>query len=238
MRTTAVPLVADYYFKSQPKKVPVTCWKSIAQEISQLVSPDSYIQGGNRADPKSLVCIGICYERGIGVEENPDKAVEFYILGALLEFAPAEYHLGVSYELGKGVTANLQRAFEYYKRAADQHYPDALYALALYYEQGKGGEADGDETLTYYKRAAEQAHVTAQHKLGLMHEEGKGVKKNVAKAFKWYKLAAKQGDVESLYKLACHYEGKVKSSKALKYYMAAESLGSQAASTRLETWRF
>mgnify|MGYP000600443555 CR=1 FL=1 len=47
--------------------------------------------------------LGYCYEVGIGVEENPQKAVEIYRRAADLDYDVAQCNLGYCYEAGIGV---------------------------------------------------------------------------------------------------------------------------------------
>ena len=75
--------------------------------------------------------LGYCYEVGIGVEENPQKAVEIYRRAADLDYDVAQCNLGYCYEMGIGVEVDLNQARHWYSVSAESRYPRALSNLEL-----------------------------------------------------------------------------------------------------------
>ncbi|GBC22538.2 kinase-like domain-containing protein [Rhizophagus irregularis DAOM 181602=DAOM 197198] len=77
------------------------------------------------------VMLGYCYEIGIGIEIDMQKAFELYQKSADLENMVAQYNLGVMYENGKEITKDLNKAIYWYKKSAQQGYQKAHYRLNL-----------------------------------------------------------------------------------------------------------
>ena len=50
----------------------------------------SYLQGAYKGDPESLCSLGMCYEFELGVIENFDKAVHYYMAASRLGYLPAK----------------------------------------------------------------------------------------------------------------------------------------------------
>ena len=69
------------------------------------------------------------YEKGHGVEQSYEKAVEWYLKAAEQGFACAQCNLGCMYENGRGVEQSFEKAREWYEKAAEQEYEDAIKAL-------------------------------------------------------------------------------------------------------------
>ena len=74
--------------------------------------------------------LGRCYKYGIGVEKNPEKAVELLKAPADLGIDVAEYELGDCYYYGYGVQKNINTAIKWFQQAWEYGGNiDALYAL-------------------------------------------------------------------------------------------------------------
>ena len=66
--------------------------------------------------------LGVCFEKGEGVEQNSTKAVEWYSKAAEKGDSTAMNNLGLCFEYGRGVEQNLAKAVEWYTIAVDQGY--------------------------------------------------------------------------------------------------------------------
>lgn len=73
--------------------------------------------------------LGYCYQKGIDVEIDLEKANVHYQKAAEYGLAEAQYRLGKSYEIGRGVGINLQYAVELYTLAAAQGLKEAKFRL-------------------------------------------------------------------------------------------------------------
>src|SRR5689334_13332528 len=76
-------------------------------------------QAAEQGNTDAQCNLGGCYEYGIGVEKDEQKAVEWYQKAAELGNARAHYCLGCCYENGIGVEKNERKAVEWYQKAAE-----------------------------------------------------------------------------------------------------------------------
>ena len=141
--------------------------------------------------------LGVCYEKGDGIEKNLTKAVEWYEKAAAQGDANAQCNLGYCYEVGLGVEKNIYKAVEWYEKAVAQGHARAQNNLGVCYEFGKGVEKNIHKAVEWYKKAAEQGDATAQCNLGECYEFGNGVEKNIYKAIEWYEKAVAQGHAKA-----------------------------------------
>ena len=65
--------------------------------------------------------LGLCYQWGMGTEEDSKEAVRYYQLAATSGYASAQSSLAACYERGIGVTKNGEQALFWYDRAAAQN---------------------------------------------------------------------------------------------------------------------
>ena len=66
------------------------------------------------------------HEKGQGVDQSDDEAVQWYQKAADQGFAPAQHNLGTMYCTGKGgLTQSNAKARELYQKAADQGFDRA-----------------------------------------------------------------------------------------------------------------
>jgi len=131
--------------------------------------------------------VGMLYEKGIGVEKNVDKAVEYYEKAAKQGFAGAQARLGVMYRLGDGVAKDPKLAEKWLKKAARQDVAEAQYHLAQMYLHGETTSPNVDAALKWLRRSADQGFdkavqaaaslpevkpITKSSKEGLTYEQG------------------------------------------------------------------
>jgi TPR repeat protein len=70
------------------------------------------------------------YEYGKGIEQDYEKAVQWYKKAAEKGYARAEYNLGVMFEHGKGVEQDYEKAVQWYMKAEEKGYASAYNGLA------------------------------------------------------------------------------------------------------------
>jgi TPR repeat protein len=106
--------------------------------------------------------LGVLYHQGIGVEQNVERAFDWYKTAADLGHPEAQYNLGIAHIEGIGVSYDPQRAATYFKAASEGGVMEAAYNLGLIYENGLLGKAEPDTALMWYKRAADQGSPEAK----------------------------------------------------------------------------
>ena len=132
------------------------------------------------------------YYYGDGVEQDYDKAAEWYRKAAKRGYAEAQNSLGYCYQCGLGVEQDYDKAVEWYRKAAEQDFAPGQNSLGYCYQCGLGVEQDYDKAVEWYRKAAEQGLDDAQNNLGLCYDEGLGVEQDYTKAVEWYSKAAAQ----------------------------------------------
>ncbi|MCD7710131.1 MAG: sel1 repeat family protein [Porphyromonadaceae bacterium] len=105
--------------------------------------------------------IGLCYERGTGVEQDMKMAVKWYRKAADQNFPGAQYNLAYCYAEGKGVEQSFEKAFEWWHAAAELGLPEAQYSVGWCYYEGKGVKQNYKEAIKWYRRAAEEGNADA-----------------------------------------------------------------------------
>src|SRR5580698_1180042 len=82
-----------------------------------------------RGDARAQYELGRDYQKGIGVDKDNAKAVQYLRLAAEQGYADAEVTLGSFYGQGLGVSRNVATAVSWYRKAADQGNALAQYAM-------------------------------------------------------------------------------------------------------------
>ena len=73
--------------------------------------------------------MGICCYEGIGVNQNYEKAVEWFTLAAEQEHPESQYYLGVCYYNGQGVAEDRAKGLKFLRKAKSGGSVEAKKAL-------------------------------------------------------------------------------------------------------------
>lgn len=153
---------------------------------------------------RTWLLLGEAYYKGIAVEKDEDKGVEYLEFSASLGNAEAAYKLGKIFDDGDVFEEDPEAAIKYYKQAASNGHVGAIFKLAQCYETGFGFEQpDFEQAFTLYKQAAFKDYAKAQYVLGLLYLK---IKRHSKKAIINLAASASHGYAPALYKLASCYE--------------------------------
>ena len=189
-------------------------------------SADCLRQAAELGQPWAQLYYGGTLKKGVGVEQNPTAAVEWFRKSAEQNCAIAFYELGVCYENGEGVERNLDEAEVWYKKALDagigeeakaalervgklkaEATPEAeaveLYKKAMEYFDRQDKDVECAELL---RQSAELGFVWAQLFYGRFLCKGIGTALDPASAVGWFHKAADQNCAEAFYELGVCYE--------------------------------
>ncbi len=142
--------------------------------------------------------IGICYEMGIGVEENETEAFKYYTLAANNGNTMSMYRTGLCHYNGVGVKQNLQEAFRWFNDAAGNENIHACYYVGKMLMYGEGCTPNPENGLQWLQKAAEAGSDKAQFELGNAYLSGNGVEENDEIAMEWFEKAAENGNEKAL----------------------------------------
>ena len=78
--------------------------------------------------------LGMCYEYGLGVEVNEDKAFSMYLDSSDSGYEPSHYALGRCYEEGIGNSGDIDEAYRLYELAVGEDDIDATMKFIEYHE--------------------------------------------------------------------------------------------------------
>ena len=87
---------------------------------------------------RAQVSLGLCFQRGEGVEPNPGRAVELYRQAAEQNHPTALLGLGICYQSGRGVEQDCSQAIQFFNRAAERGIVAALVNLGHCLFEGLG----------------------------------------------------------------------------------------------------
>lgn len=224
-----------YYYGQYVGLYPLA--EAIAIEYNTTVdfgeSVDVFQEAVKDSDAAAQNNLGACYFTGKGIEQDREKAVQWFTASAEQGNATGQVNLAYCYYFGIGVrkdsleslrwcrmaldqglagAQNLYGALfckgderqEWYQRAAEQNCEVAMLNLANVYSQtGKC-----DEALTWLNKAANRGFLPAKSMLGRMYFNGDCVKEDKEEAVKLFRNAAEQGLADAQYYLGvCYYKG-------------------------------
>ena len=173
------------------------------QRVVELPTPDAAQNG----DADAQFDLGLCYDRGDGVERNSTKAFEWYRKAARQGLAKAQSNLAVLYLTGDGIVTNYGKAVKWFRRSAEQGVVDSQNYLGALYETGIGVKPNLESAIEWYRRAAEQGFPESQYMLGTKYGLGYGLQANRIESFRWVRYAANQGHTASQWLVASFYFG-------------------------------
>lgn len=79
-----------------------------------------WLDRAEQGDVDAQINLGHLYERGLGVERDRGRALEWYRSAAEQGSADAQYQVGLMHELGLGVEPDIHEAEGWYQLAIDQ----------------------------------------------------------------------------------------------------------------------
>lgn len=159
------------------------------QERTELQSTETLLERAKRGDSRAQHSLATRYEFGIGVAEDPVKAVYWYRKAAESGNELAQVSLGQSYREGRGVTQSFAEAAKWYRLAATTGDSMAQFALGNAFYEGEGVPQNHRVAACWLNLSAEQGVPQAQWLLAVLFSFGKGVSKDVIRGHMWVNLA-------------------------------------------------
>lgn len=173
------------------------------------------LQGFLRIEPNSKKLkpyvqyrIGKMFCYGLGMEQDYEKAFEWFERSAKQKNKFAQFSLANLYYYGSGIEKDLSQAFLWYQRASSQGQPYAAYSIAQMYRYGEYVTKDNDTAQRYYKQALsgflkiendDMANDDLFYKLGQMFKLGLGTNSDVTKAIEYFRRSAEMNNKNGLF---------------------------------------
>jgi TPR repeat protein len=155
--------------------------------------------------------VGDCYNQGLnGVEQDEQKALEYYNLSANQGHHLAYVKLGRIYQSGNTVVdKNPTTAVSYFKRATDGGDVLGQYYLAYCHSIGSGVQKDPEEAVRLYESSTGKGCMLSANNLAFCYLKGDGVQQDLARGFHFLRIAATNGNTCATYNLGrCYESGK------------------------------
>ncbi len=106
--------------------------------------------------------MGVLYDTGQGVSQDPAKALAWYRRAAEAGSPAGAFNVGVFYDSGLGMQPDEEQAAFWYGRAASEGFARAEYNLALLYEEGAGVPKNRERAVALFRQAAAQGLTAAR----------------------------------------------------------------------------
>lgn len=117
--------------------------------------------------------IGMLYQRGIGIPQDPTEALKWYHKAAEDGHIFAQFNLGSMYQKGICITQDYPKAFKWYRMAAEQGVTDAQYNLGIMYFSGDGIPIDVVQAYAWVDIAAAGGNERARNSRSIIESEMK-----------------------------------------------------------------
>ncbi len=216
-------------------------------------------QQAEQGDPNAQYRMGEFYELGYEIEQDIEKAVEWYEKAVQQGHAQARdawigalLNLGYIYEVGYGRPQDLEASAKWYSQASAQGHPEAqkmflriAVSLGSLYENGyqseryinQGVEVDYKKSVQWYREAAEWGDIRAMKQIAALYTRKDGSIFDLQEAAKWYQKAADIGDLQAQVQMGhfhlMGYGVQKDPEQAAKIYQAAANRGSTVAQSNL-----
>lgn len=179
----------------------------------ELTRAEKLLADGEAGNGRAYTDLGKMYESGNSVEQDYDKALEYYLLSAEAENPDFKGMrlAGLLYLNGTGVEQDFAKAAECFQAAAEAGDVSAAYFLGQLYETGSGIEQSGAEAKKWYEEAVSTVDEF------LSNSKNNGPDELKLALCRLAELALAEGDTDT----------------AVTYYQYAATLGWSAAADKL-----
>jgi TPR repeat protein len=205
--------------------------------VSELNILERIRQAAKDGDPFAQFELGFSYDNGAWVEQDVQKAAEFYAKAAKQGHRTAEHNLLLQHISGQAKLHRPSVVFSKIKSIAEAGDCDAQNNLGLCFQFGYGTKQNYAQAMVWFRRAADSGLATSQFNVGGLYFEGNGVEKNLSIAIQWYTRAAEQRDELALLQLGSIYQKglaiDVDLKRAFLLYLIAYKQGSSRAANHL-----
>ena len=133
--------------------------------------------------------LGDAYLSGKGVEQDSQKAYEWFLKAAGQGDDKAQFRVAEMLHNGEAGTKDLSEAIQWFLKSAEQGMAESQYALGICYANGEGVEKNYSEAELWLLKAARQGDPRHEYQLAILyltHGEQE-------KAFGWLEQSAKKG---------------------------------------------
>ena len=180
-------------------------------------------------NPYAQISLGYLYWNGQGVEEDKEKAKEYFNSATKNR---VEGYIGLASVASSD--QDYTTALEYYTKVVEEgteqlYVASSMYEIGYLYHNGLGVEQDYKKAMEWYEKATELGNPSAMNNIGYLYQNGLGVEQDYKKAMEWYEKAVELEYAISMNNIANLYENGLgveqDYAKAMEWYEKAAELG-------------
>lgn len=141
----------------------------------------------NKGDAEAQYHVGMMHNNGIGTQQDPRQAFEWFQKATASNDPLGAYKLGCYYD-GQGVgivTQDATEALKYKLVAAEAGYALAQHDVALLYDR----QGNPEQALKWWKRAGDQGYPSALYRLSMVYSAGKIAPRDLSLSYAYFKLS-------------------------------------------------
>ena len=141
----------------------------------------------NKGDAEAQYHVGMMHNNGIGTQQDPKQAFEWFQKSTASSDPLGAYKLGCYYD-GQGagiVTLDPNEALKHKLVAAKAGYALAQHDVANHYDK----QGNPEEALKWWKMAGDQGYPGALFSLSMAYSAGKGTPRDVSLSYAYFKLS-------------------------------------------------
>ena len=139
-----------------------------AGQFSEAV--ETWQMAANQGDAAAALYLGVLYDTGFGVPQDPAQALGWYRRGAERGNPTAMLNAAIMVDAGRGTAADPAAAIPLYRQAAQAGMGRAAYNLGLIYEGGIGVKPDRAQAMRFFRESATDGVAEGRAHLGRMGE--------------------------------------------------------------------
>lgn len=153
-----------------------------------------YLSAAQKGNTEAQYRTGVCFEKGLGIFNNREKAIYWYKKAAESNDPISKYYLATVYHwmLPKD-QQDYKKALALYSEAFDKGVAEAADNIGNMYKSGQGVEQSDTAAFEWYEKGAAAGSPWAMFDLYKAYSDGKGTVKDVEAAKRWL------GEVKTLF---------------------------------------
>src|SRR4051794_7504178 len=141
----------------------------------------------DKGDAEAQYHVGMMHNNGIGTQQDPRQAFEWFQKATASNDPLGAYKLGCYYD-GQGagiVPFDENEALKYKLVAAKAGYALAQHDVAILYDR----QGNPEEALKWWKAAGDQGYPRALYRLSMAYSAGKAVPRDLSLSYAYFKLS-------------------------------------------------
>ena len=148
-------------------------------------------------DPQAQFLIGMMYDAGKGVAQDPAVAASWYRKAARQNHPLAQVYLGALLYSGQGVKQDFAEAARWFQTPADNGDDLAQFYLGVMYARGEGFQQDESRAIEWLTKSAAQRNTRAMGMLATTLFSRRRDDQDLVDAYAWSHLAAELDPIQA-----------------------------------------